>query len=743
MSDFFGRIADVGLHAPKRVVAVGVLVLAVCGAFAGQLGIDSSRHSMVSPDNPHQALQVAYFERFGLPDTLVLVLQGGTAAEQRAVARAFVDDLEAEPMFRGRIVAQLAPEALAELFYLNPVPPSDPANGANPGPKPPEGVDAEGWLVSPDGVARYVMVSPEIPGTQQVHEVEPVVARVRAARDKALARGGGSVHADLTGQAVLVVDEQAEIQRGIVTTSGVTAGAILLLLWLAFRSLRYTLLALLPVVVGATATMAAARLLYGGLNMVTSSASSILLGLGIDFGVFLLSRYGELLRAGTGRQEAIRETLRRSGLALVVGSGTTALAFLTTTLTEFTAYARLGVIVALGLLFMVVATLLLIPALLELTGRRRVVTPPQLHGVTFLPGLARWHPAVVVVVAAGLAVAGFAGAGTLQFNTRFYDFIPGEVEGARALRAIESVPLVTPLRATVPVEGIEPARALTAALRALPSVAAVQSPTDILPPLDLDALRARVAVPPPPGSPAPLVRAWTTAKAIADRGGYVPNDLPPLLRHQFVSRDGQAVGLQVIPRGDVWDPAVAATFAAEVGRVAPQATGMAMHIDAHLRFIREGFTWAALLAALLVAVAVFVAFRNARDTLLALTPLAMGFGWMLGTMALAGVRFDAANIVVLPLILGIGVDAGVHLVERARQSKAEHGVARLDDIVLGTGSAVALASITTFVGFAALMLADYGAMFSLGRLMTLGVGGTIIASLWVLPALLVWTGRAK
>ena len=55
MSEFFGRIADVGLHAPKRVIAVGVLVLAVCGVFAGQLGIDSSRHSMVSADNPHDS----------------------------------------------------------------------------------------------------------------------------------------------------------------------------------------------------------------------------------------------------------------------------------------------------------------------------------------------------------------------------------------------------------------------------------------------------------------------------------------------------------------------------------------------------------------------------------------------------------------------------------------------------------------------------------------------------------------
>jgi predicted RND superfamily exporter protein len=97
---------------------------------------------------------------------------------------------------------------------------------------------------------------------------------------------------------------------------------------------------------------------------------------------------------------------------------------------------------------------------------------------------------------------------------------------------------------------------------------------------------------------------------------------------------------------------------------------------------------------------------------------------------------------VLPLILGIGVDAGVHLMERVRQSELEHGMARLDDVLLGTGASVALASTTTLAGFAALMLADYGAMQSLGRVMSLGMVSCMLASLIALPALLVAMKRA-
>ena len=77
---------------------------------------------------------------------------------------------------------------------------------------------------------------------------------------------------------------------------------------------------------------------------------------------------------------------------------------------------------------------------------------------------------------------------------------------------------------------------------------------------------------------------------------------------------------------------------------------------------------------------------------------------MLGTMGAADLPFNMANMVSLPLIFGIGVDAGVHLMHRCRQSAAENdGVARLDELLRGTGGAVMLGSLTTMAGFASLV----------------------------------------
>ena len=113
-------------------------------------------------------------------------------------------------------------------------------------------------------------------------------------------------------------------------------------------------------------------------------------------------------------------------------------------------------------------------------------------------------------------------------------------------------------------------------------------------------------------------------------------------------------------------------------------------------------------------------------------------------MELTGIAFNVVNIVILPLVIGIGMDAGIHVVHRYRQSAAVNdGVAALYDLLEGTGAAVILSSITTIIAFGGLTLADYGGMKTLGYGMMLGVGSCLLASVLVLPAVLVVLRRAR
>jgi predicted RND superfamily exporter protein len=203
------------------------------------------------------------------------------------------------------------------------------------------------------------------------------------------------------------------------------------------------------------------------------------------------------------------------------------------------------------------------------------------------------------------------------------------------------------------------------------------------------------------------------------------------------------LALYVYPTGNVWDTAVADRFTHAIEKIDPEATGFIVTTHHHMQIIISGFERAAAIAAVLVFIMLLIDFRRLTDALLALIPLGMGWLWMLGIMSATGIAFNVANIVSLPLVLGIGIDAGVHIVHRCNESAADNnGVGRLDDLLRGTGGAVFLSSLTTIAGFAGLMISDYGAMFSLGLAMVIGVATCLVASLAILPAILVVLKRA-
>jgi predicted RND superfamily exporter protein len=130
-------------------------------------------------------------------------------------------------------------------------------------------------------------------------------------------------------------------------------------------------------------------------------------------------------------------------------------------------------------------------------------------------------------------------------------------------------------------------------------------------------------------------------------------------------------------------------------------------------------------------------FRNARDTALALLPLALGLGWTLGLMPLAGLSFDLANVWALPLLIGTGAEYGVNLVTRFREARVAGGPALARSTVL----AVLLNGLTTIAGFGSLMVAHHRGIFGLGLLLTLGAAASLLAALVVLPAAAALTRR--
>src|SRR5262249_50078779 len=142
-------------------------------------------------------------------------------------------------------------------------------------------------------------------------------------------------------------------------------------------------------------------------------------------------------------------------------------------------------------------------------------------------------------------------------------------------------------------------------------------------------------------------------------------DLPASLRDRYIGRNGQWLGCG-FAKNSLLDHAPLEHFIAQVQTVDPGATGQPLPPLEGLRAVKESFLWAALVAGVTMVVVLFLDFRNLKCTLVALGPLVMGMCMTFGIMCLLGIPLNPANMIALPLILGVGMDNGVHVLHDYR-----------------------------------------------------------------------------
>ena len=209
-----------------------------------------------------------------------------------------------------------------------------------------------------------------------------------------------------------------------------------------------------------------------------------------------------------------------------------------------------------------------------------------------------------------------------------------------------------------------------------------------------------------------------------------PEDLPDDVTRRFLSPSGKVL-LQVYSKGDVWEREPNAKFVNELRSVAPDATGTTVQNFEYIELLRTSFLEAALWAFLAIIVLISVHFQNVRHVCLVIFPLVLAVVWRTGLMGWIGLPFNPANIVTLPLIIGIDVAYGVYVVDRYREE------GRVTLFSNSTGKAIILTGLTAFFGFVSLLVSNYEGMFSIGLLMSLGIAIGLVTTVVVLPQILI------
>ncbi|MFT5430215.1 MAG: putative RND superfamily exporter protein [Myxococcota bacterium] len=229
-----------------------------------------------------------------------------------------------------------------------------------------------------------------------------------------------------------------------------------------------------------------------------------------------------------------------------------------------------------------------------------------------------------------------------------------------------------------------------------------------------------------------IITGLTRMLKAADRPFHI-TDLPQSLIGSFYATDGSAehFGTRVYPGGDIFDPTWVRVFHSSLKEIDPGTTGYAVVYSHFAVLFAQGLTHSVLWASLCVLLLVWFDMRSIRDSLLALCPLLIGATWMVGFMEVFSISWTFANGVSMALIIGIGVDSGVHLVHRWRENNGD-----VVDAVKTSGKAIAVSSLTTMIAFGSMSLGRYEGLRGLGLVLLLGVGSCLFATLFILPGIL-------
>ncbi len=642
-------------------------------------------------------------------------------------------------------------------------------------------------------------------GSRAIDELRRLIAQAQARHPE--------TKIGLTGLPVMENDEMRSSQTSMSEASLLSLFGVACLFVAGFGGVRHPLMTVGVLLLGIAWTLGFVTVSIGHLNILSIAFGSILIGLGIDFGVHYVARYMQLRSTIRSSSDALTETARSVGPGVVTGAVTTAVAFFMAGFTEFTGLAELGMIAGGGVLLCCLGAMVVLPALIHVSDTRRFgerLPVPLDISLVLRPLMTR--PALLLAIAtAGTALVCF-GLTHLRYDHNLLNLQAVGMESVELERRLLKESDQSAWFALSIADTREELLARKAEFLALPSVQKVEEIASLFPTADdqkaaaIQRIQRRLADLPerppqlPVESPEELGRIlgrlqaamtgsaqamriqrqlelvrdamrrmslsecyqWLsgyqhhmagdllsrlhTLRAMANPAPPQLTDLPESLVTRFVGQDGKFL-LRIYSKGhlpvhsgeleSIWAMRALEQFVQEVRSVDPRVTGNPLQAYEASRQMKQSYIHSAWYALAAILVILFLDFCSFGYTLLAMLPLALGILQMFGILGLLDIPLNPANMIVLPLILGIGIDDGVHVVHDYRRQSGRYRIS------VSTASAVLITSLTTMIGFGSLMIASHQGLQSLGRVLTIGVSCCMFSSLVILPAILTLVTRNR
>ena len=627
----------------------------------------------------------------------------------------------------------------------------------------------------------YNDVEPGAPATAAIHET---------ARRLGLTPDNG-VRVRVTGPVALSDAEFSTLTNGAGFSTALSVGLLCLWLMLALRSLRLFIAIITTLIVGLIACGVFAVGVVGPLNPISVAFAVLFVGIAVDFGIQFSVRYRDERFRADNFVEALRATSASIGGPLAVAAAAAAVGFFAFVPTDYTGVSDLGLIAGVGMLLALVLNLTLLPALLTILRPKGEQRPIGFSRAAPLDHFLLRRRRSVIALAGLLVLGCLAVLPRLRFDFNPLHLENPREEAVSTLFDLMADPTTTPYTIDVLMPSVEQAAALAEQLDKLPEVAQAVTVRSYLPgdqqaklAIIQDAAQllgptlSPARVKPAPDDKAALAAIGQCAadvKQVAARGSEpaarlakaldealargaaaLPAlkanlaegvdrrlddlrlsleaqpvslaSLPDTLKSEWIAEDGRA-RVEVFPKGDARNNDVLRRFADAVAQLAPDATGTPVTIQESARTVTHAFILAGAIAVVAISLLLMLVLRRPRDVLLVLAPLMLAGLLTLATSVLLGLPLNFANIIALPLLLGVGVSFDVYFVMRWR---AGYG----DLLQSSTARAILFSALTTGTAFGSLALSNHPGTSEMGKLLTLALFYTLLCSFFVLPALL-------
>ncbi len=567
---------------------------------------------------------------------------------------------------------------------------------------------------------------------------------------------------------------RADMHR-VATASGIV---VLILLALFFRNPVAPVILLAPVAFGLVLTGAVAFLVFGSVSLIAGIFVALLIGLGVDFGLHIATHYWVSGNPTAVREAALASAMRRPGWGILFGALTSAAAFFSLVVVSYPVMTQLAWLTAIGLLAILLASLTVLPWAISFTAstHRRESVWPRWGTMVYHLGLRR--PRVGLVVWLVLVAGSLWAARSISFEPHPWKIAlrgnpkTAEMERVRAQLGSSFTPLLMVSRGTTREEALAIDREAIGVLDdigALAGVASVESLSRWLPEHQQQQTNIRfVQAHADVFSPERFRRDFTeVVSQMDDLDPYLTDEYLPLLVQflnpapaEFTIDDlsvtalGPIVDRHLVRMGDdylavayvyltrfPWAEGAIDRFLETTERHGGDPldrvtfVGSALRSATHQEILRRDSLVATAVAFALVSIILLLQFRRLKPAVLCLLPLACGVSVALGFMGLWGIELNVLTLSVAPVLVGIGVDDGIHMMQRFQRGEASLTVLQ------ETGSAMTMTTLTTVAAYLCFGFASFAGVGEVGLVGAVGLTTCLLASLHLLPIVARAVGR--